>query len=306
MIPGKILNNPYLSPLRYPGGKRWLAPIVLQLLANKLGKSTVFLEPFAGGASISLALLESGHVERIGLFDRDHDIPNFWRIVFSEEAATLADKVATTEVSVALRNSFVAAPNIHGLLGAFRFLYLNRTSYSGITHKNAGPIGGQSQSGKYKIDCRFNREAIANRILQLSKLRERVVLVEEMDFRESFQSATARFGKDCVWYLDPPFFRKADRLYRHSFVEQDHLDLHALVKSLSAPYVLSYDGVDEALALFDGVGCRFLVSKRTTFHRAKDSAPELLVTNNHFGNTSVSITGNVVKQIELVVGDVYH
>jgi DNA adenine methylase len=46
-----------LSPLRYPGGKRRLTPyLAAALTANDL-EPDLFVEPFAGGASVALELL---------------------------------------------------------------------------------------------------------------------------------------------------------------------------------------------------------------------------------------------------------
>src|SRR5690606_32232100 len=43
---------------------------------------------------------------------------------------------------------------------ATKCLFLNRTTFSGILHGQAGPIGGRSQSSDYGIGCRFNLPAL--------------------------------------------------------------------------------------------------------------------------------------------------
>ena len=45
------------SPLRYPGGKTKLAPLVELLMKNTGIEKGVYIEPFAGGAGVALSLL---------------------------------------------------------------------------------------------------------------------------------------------------------------------------------------------------------------------------------------------------------
>ena len=52
--------------------------------------------------------------------------------------------------------------------------FLNRTNRSGII--KGGPIGGKKQEGKYKIDCRFNKIVLINKIEEIGKLRSRIKL----------------------------------------------------------------------------------------------------------------------------------
>ena len=60
-----------LSPLRYPGGKRRLVGYIAQALQMNGLRPKLYVEPFAGGASVAIQLLNDGHVERIALGERD-------------------------------------------------------------------------------------------------------------------------------------------------------------------------------------------------------------------------------------------
>ena len=67
------------SPLRYPGGKHALAPLLADILVhNDLHDGTV-VEPFAGGAGASLRLLFDEVVSESILNDADPRIHAFWR-----------------------------------------------------------------------------------------------------------------------------------------------------------------------------------------------------------------------------------
>ena len=47
---------------------------------------------------------------------------------------------------------------------AVKCLFLNRTTFSGILHGRAGPIGGRRQVSRYDIGCRFNKAALECRL----------------------------------------------------------------------------------------------------------------------------------------------
>lgn len=60
------------------------------------------MEPFCGGASVSIALMEEGIVSEIALNDADPAIAAFWDIVFSPvHAEWLADQVMTVPLTLA-------------------------------------------------------------------------------------------------------------------------------------------------------------------------------------------------------------
>jgi DNA adenine methylase len=47
---------------------------------------------------------------------------------------------------------------------AVKCLFLNRTTFSGILHGRAGPVGGRLKPSPYKIDCRFDKAALETRL----------------------------------------------------------------------------------------------------------------------------------------------
>ena len=54
-----------VSPLRYPGGKQKLFPLV-KLIISKAGiDDCTYVEPFAGGAGVALSLLFEETVQKI-------------------------------------------------------------------------------------------------------------------------------------------------------------------------------------------------------------------------------------------------
>lgn len=57
----------------------------------------------------------------------------------------------------------------------FSTFFLNRTNRSGIIM--AGVIGGISQTGKWKIDVRFNKEALIAKIKNIGKYRKKSIFL---------------------------------------------------------------------------------------------------------------------------------
>lgn len=249
----KALQKYYLSPLRYPGGKRKLAArIAMQMDRHGLDYFERILEPFAGGASVTIAFLEAGVAESAIISDLDPLVANLWATVFSSRAGELADRVLDAEVSLDEWLRLRANDPEDQIERAFKCLFLNRTSFSGALSVTAGPIGGMAQESDYKIGCRYNRYALAERIWELSRLSHRVS-VKNTDFRQliaSYRAAATRRGKvpNDFWYLDPPFFHKADRLYRIWFADDDHRALRERLESLPGRWFLSYDNCPEARA----------------------------------------------------------
>ncbi len=52
------------------------------------------------------------------------------------------------------------------------------------------------------------------------------------------------------FYLDPPFFEKADALYRYFFRQEDHCALRDTLLQLPDKWLLSYDSADQVERLY--------------------------------------------------------
>jgi DNA adenine methylase len=244
-----------ISPLRYPGAKRRLAGYVSETIRLNSLRPKVFVEPFAGGASVSLQLLNDGVVESIVLGERDSLIASFWKVLF-RDTDWLVEQIESIEVSVEnwcyfRENSFRSNRD-----RALACLFLNRTSFSGILAKTAGPIGGRNQTSKYKIDCRFNVSTLKKRILQIAALKDRVLLVNHGDWEDTISQVESWSygGSEVLYYLDPPFYDKAARLYRHFFSRDDHNKLHDRLVRLDQPWLLSYDPAPSIQTLYSHNG----------------------------------------------------
>ena len=69
---------PYYTPLRYPGGKRRLASVVKTILEENDFSDIQYAEPYAGGASVALALLLEEYASVVHINDLSGPIYAFW------------------------------------------------------------------------------------------------------------------------------------------------------------------------------------------------------------------------------------
>ncbi|MGP1666586.1 MAG: DNA adenine methylase, partial [Rhodanobacter sp.] len=155
----------FLSPLRYPGGKGRLGPWLGQVIeANDL-QGGWYIEPYAGGAGAALYLLAQGFVEHIVINDVDPVIHAFWQAVTMHTDAFI-DRVRNTPVTYSKRiqlQKVTAQPQNKSVLDVgFAAFFLNRTSRSGIL--GGGVIGGKAQDGPYKLNARYNKKNLIERI----------------------------------------------------------------------------------------------------------------------------------------------
>ena len=255
--PGEVRHRRDMlpSPLRYPGGKLWLVDYIEHVLDANALRPRLFVEPFAGGASVALSLLARDKVDTIGLVDRDPLIAAFWDTVF-HDADWLIEQVATVDITLERWRRYKAAIPHERRERALACLFLNRTSYSGIINRRSGPIGGQAQTSRYTIDCRFPRDTLIERIKRLSMRSERVAFVmchawdEGIAHVSRLQESGALSSDEIFYYLDPPFFKKAERLYTHYFQDDDHRDLRDTLVDLKERWVLSYDAGPEVEDLY--------------------------------------------------------
>lgn len=245
-----------LSPLRYPGAKRRLAGYVAEVLRLNSLRPKLFVEPFAGGASVALQLLNDDLVEAVALGEKDPLVSSFWKVVFSDPE-WLIEQMEAIEVTVENWKYFRENSFRSNRDRALACIFLNRTSFSGILASGAGPIGGYSQESKYKIDCRFTVSTLAKRIRQAANLGDRVLFVDHADWMQTLNKVEGMGydPKEVFYYLDPPFYRKAERLYRFYFEAGDHASLHDVLVELDHPWLLSYDPAGPILALYSHNGC---------------------------------------------------
>lgn len=116
--------------------------------------------------------LRQGLVKRLVINDFDSAVYAFWRSV-TEQTDDFTRLNADTPLNIdewkRQREIYRAGKTDDHLALGFSFFYLNRTNRSGVLR--GGVIGGLAQQGNYKIDARFNREKLADRVSEIGPCR---------------------------------------------------------------------------------------------------------------------------------------
>lgn len=276
--------NKSLSPLRYPGGKYKIYDKVRNLIEiNKLGDRS-YVEPFAGGFGIGLRLLCDNVVQTAVLNDFDPHIYNFWNTIlnYSDEFLQLMmDTPITLEERERQKEIFndVYADQISDGYATF---FLNRVNFSGVI--TGGPIGGFTQSGTYKLDCRFNKNEIKNKVKQIALLRDRIQLYN-YDASELIAYHLQGRLQECFFNIDPPYVKKGHRLYTNYFKEENHRAFERTVaEHLENTYwIITYDDCELIRDIYKG----YYMIGYDILHNVGGSikGKEVVITNiskNHF------------------------
>lgn len=226
--------NSIHSPFRFAGGKYYARKLIL----THIPEHSVYIEPFAGGGSIFFA---KSKVEKNWLNDKDADLVNVYEHI--------RDSV---EGIVELLKGHRASKLKHGyfknefepkndLERAFRWYYLNRTSYSGImNHPNCYWGYGK----KFSMGPLRWPPHLRNCSTKLQNVR-----LSNWDFEAVLNNAP----DGAFLFVDPPYFNAdQDKFYPVSFSKDDHIRLAKALKKHSkrVKFLLTYDNTPEIRELY--------------------------------------------------------
>lgn len=240
----------FYSPLRYPGGKGKLEPFMEMLIEQTGHVGGTYIEPFAGGAGIALELLEKNIVNEIVINDFDKGIYSFWKAILTETDKFINDVETiplTTDEWIRQRAIIENNKKYSYELG-FATFYLNRTNRSGII--KGGIIGGIEQNGNWKMDARFNRNELIDRIRRIAKLKNKIHLYNK-DVNSFILNYLPKYEYNTFVYFDPPYFGKGKQLYLNFFSYEDHVRIERMINNqVNCDWVITYDDVEEIADIY--------------------------------------------------------
>jgi len=237
------------TPLRYPGGKSKLSDFVIQLYKNNRLCDGDYVEPFAGGAGIAIRLLLNDYIWKAHLNDLDQSIYAFWHSVINE-SESLCNLIKHTPITVEEwhKQKRVQKDKRFSLLKlGFSTLFLNRTNRSGIL--SGGIIGGKHQNGNWKIDARFNKEGLIEKIQRIAQYKDRIKIYN-MDASKFINKILPKLNTKSLINLDPPYYYKGKKLYKNYYQPEDHQKLARLVHKISQKWIVTYDDVEPIKKLY--------------------------------------------------------
>lgn len=222
------------SPFRYPGGKFYARKLILK----HIPPHNLYIEPFAGGASIFFAKPKTTYN---WLNDADEELINVYLHIRDhvEELIKFLDGVpATKELHGYYKNEFNPQNDLER---AGRWYYLNRTSYSGIM-KSANCYWGYGP--KYSM----RPENWPHHLHRTSK-KLQGVRITNWDFERTIEEAE----DGSFLFVDPPYFNAdQDKFYNVSFSKEDHFRLAQLLKQHKdrIKFLITYDNSPEIRDLY--------------------------------------------------------
>lgn len=240
----------FYSPLRYPGGKAKVLDFMKEIIEkNNFVDKPIYIEPYAGGAAVALGLLIDGYVSRIYINDFDPAIYSFWKAV-KKDNKKFVKQIKNTDISIEewFKQKEIYIKSSPGFDLAFATFFLNRCNVSGVI--KGGCIGGVEQKGKYKIDCRFNKEKLIEKIELIGSFSDKISLHRKDTVKFLEDEKIKSILKKSLLYLDPPYYVKGYQLYKNFYTYDDHLQISKIIKKLKTKWIVSYDNVPEIRSLY--------------------------------------------------------
>jgi DNA adenine methylase len=260
-----VASVPKRSPFRYPGGKTWLIPQIRGWLSSRDPRPNELIEPFAGGAIVSLTAVFEQLVASVVLVERDEDVAAVWRTILSAtQGPWLANRIADFNFSEDAVREELAIPRwkLSNRERAFKTLLRNRVQRGGILAPGAGLMKvGENGRG---MASRWYPETLKARILRICdfSIRSRVELLEEDGIEVMRRN---RNRSDVVFFIDPPYTVAGRRLYSYSDI--DHEELFRVASRVRGDFLMTYDNTPEISGLAERFGMETRpVAMKSTHH----------------------------------------
>ena len=273
-----------ISPLRYPGGKAKMYGQTTELLTKNNLIGETYIEPFAGGCGLALLLLRNGKVSNLVLNDIDRSIFAFWDSVLNR-TDELCELIENTEVTLEEREKqkFVQTQkvNVDLLTLGFSTFFLNRVNHSGVI--KGGPIGGASQEGKYKLNCRFNKLQLIKQIREIASYKDKIEFYN-LDILKFINDILPKKSENNFIFLDPPYYKKGPGLYVNFYKHEDHERLSKEIEEkIKQHWIVTYDNVEPIKEMYS----KFRQSEFDISYtlQVKTKAKEIMIFGNSLNET---------------------
>jgi DNA adenine methylase len=231
-----------VKPIKYPGGKRYLAPKIIKLFPPRRSDEhpegyVSYVEPYAGGLSVLLANDPDGISEVVN--DKNQGLMNFWTVL-RDHFPAFRHKVEMTPFAQsfwAAADSMIGVPPSDPILWAWAYFVHIRQSLAGRGKDFASLTGTRIRGG-------MNEQASAwwNAIEGLEAVHDRlkrVVLLCE----DAYEVIRKMNYRQTLFYLDPPYLpetRTSTGEYgRFEMSRDDHVSLLNLLGTIKGRFALS-------------------------------------------------------------------
>ncbi len=255
------------SPIRWPGGKCRLAPLILQCIPEH----QTYVETCCGGAAIFWAKPRDASTAEV-LNDADGELINFYSVLH-KRGRRLAHEVDAMPYSRALFANVLKSTAKGSFRRAVNFWYLTRVSFGGQRRR---PTLGVQGARRVYVLTRSILDGLHETIERL-----RGVAFESIDVVRLLKlyDRPGTFS-----YVDPPFYG-VSQAYACRFKEDDHERLASALGPLRGMWLLSYNDCPLIRRLYGKHQRRRVLtrysmgSNSATGGKGSGAAVELLISN---------------------------
>ena len=260
------------TPLRYPGGKSRVAPMLLEKFPSGIKE---FREPFLGGASVALLFSQKYPEIPVWVNDKYEYLYNFW-VTLQEDGDNLSDVLVGIKEDHSTEDKakelFISSKEEISKADPFRkavlFWILNKCSYSGLTENSSFSASASNQN--------FTTRG-AKHLKNISEIIQHWEITN-LDYTEVMQPD----GDGVFCFLDPPY-KIGSYLYGTNAEMHktfDHDDFIAECRKCPNKWMVTYNNdidLKEGYAGYNQEEFRITYGMK---HRADNKhKTELLVTN---------------------------
>ena len=262
-----IARKKIRSPFRYPGSKYQAIKFILPFW--KKCKPDEYREPLAGGGAVFFALPK---VKFNWLNDIDKELMTTYKIIQNPmKRKQLIQLLSLEIVSKKRYNEIKKFKPKNDMEIAFKYFYLNRTSYSGIMKL---PNWG------YRNDRSVPPSKWGERIEVTGKKLEGVILTD-LDYHDVIEAPPK--GNKVFLFVDPPYYATDQkRAYQFSFEKKDHIEVCKTLKKTEYNFCLTYDAHKDIYRMYDWANIQPASWRYHTANSNKASrkmGSELIITN---------------------------
>ncbi len=228
---------PQRSPFRYPGGKTWLIPYI-RIWLKSISPIDNLIEPFAGGAIVSLTAVAERLVDQVLMVEKDEDIAAVWQTILKNDARWLAEKIYDFEFTKDNIKKILTLEHPSIKNRAFATILKNRLNRSGILAYGAGMVK-KGENGK-GLKSRWYPETLKKRILAIDEFKDSIDFIQGdgLDVIKKYINDT-----QAAFFIDPPYTVAGKRLYK--YFQINHRALFGIVAKAKGDFLLTYDESDE-------------------------------------------------------------
>ena len=185
----KSYNNKIVPFLRWPGGKRWLADKIHNLI-NSVDYSR-YIEPFIGGGAVFFRHLPKNAI----ISDTNKDLIIAYKVIQQnpDKLLNVLRRMPTDKTTFYKTRQKILTNEIQL---AARFLYLNRLAFGGMYRVNKQGKFNVPYGGDRRVDILWTNKLITNASVALKKTKI---------YCRDFEKILSKCGSGDVSYCDPAY-----------------------------------------------------------------------------------------------------